>query len=94
MACNRYPGSIVISTQGTMELTKNERREVLREANARNGRADLGRRTRWVLLRADGCTWAVIRDKLDCNDSYASGCIPPVCCGPNASAIARRRHRN
>lgn len=55
-----------------MKLTKNERRELVRQANARNGRADLARRARLVLLRADGCTWAEIRDKLDCNDSYIS----------------------
>lgn len=53
-----------------MILTKSERMELQRQANARNGRADLARRARLVLLGADGLTWAGIREKLDCDDSY------------------------
>jgi hypothetical protein len=41
-----------------------------RQANTRNGRADLARRARLVLLRAEGLTWAGIREKLDCDDSF------------------------
>jgi transposase len=42
------------------------------QASARNGRADSARRARLVLLLAEGCTWAEIRTKLDCADSYIS----------------------
>ena len=53
-----------------MKLTKSERMELLRQAGARNGRADSARHARLILLLADGLTWAEIRAKLDCNDSY------------------------
>ncbi|HET6545444.1 MAG TPA: IS630 family transposase [Rhodanobacteraceae bacterium] len=55
-----------------MKLTKNERMELQRQANARNGRADSARHARLILLLADGLTWAQIRAKLDCADSYIS----------------------
>lgn len=53
-----------------MKLTGNERLELLRQANARNGRADSARHARLILLLAEGLTWAEIRAKLDCGDSY------------------------
>lgn len=55
-----------------MKLTKNERMELQRQANARNGRADSARHARLILLLAEGLTWAEVRAKLDCNDSYIS----------------------
>ena len=55
-----------------MKLTKSEHMELQRQASARNGRADTSRRARLVLLLAEGCTWAEIRTKLDCADSYIS----------------------
>lgn len=55
-----------------MKLTKSEQTELQRQANARNGRADSARRARLVLLLAEGWTWAEIRTKLDCADSYIS----------------------
>ena len=55
-----------------MKLTKNERRELQRQANARNGRADSARHARLILLLAEGLSWAQIRAKLDCADSYIS----------------------
>ena len=55
-----------------MKLTKSEQTELQRQASARNGRADSARRARLVLLLAEGCTWAEIRTKLDCADSYIS----------------------
>jgi len=55
-----------------MKLTKSERMELQRQAGARNGRADSARHARLVLLLADGLTWAEIRAKLDCSDSYIS----------------------
>ena len=56
--------------EGVMKLTKTERMELQRQASARNGRADSARRARLILLLADGLTWAEIRAKLDCSDSY------------------------
>lgn len=53
-----------------MKLTKSERIELHQQASARNGRADAARRARLILLLADGLTWADIRSKLDCSDSY------------------------
>jgi len=53
-----------------MKLTSSERMELHRQASARTGRADSGRHARLILLLADGLTWAEIREKLDCNDSY------------------------
>src|SRR6266508_1235313 len=56
--------------EGVMKLTKSERMELQRQAGARNGRADSARHARLILLLADGLTWAEIRAKLDCSDSY------------------------
>ncbi len=55
-----------------MKLTETERMELQRQASARNVRADVARHARLILLLADGLTWAEIRTKLDCNDSYIS----------------------
>ena len=56
--------------EGVMKLTDSERAELERQARARTGRADSSRRARLILLLADGVTWAEIRAKLDCSDSY------------------------
>lgn len=53
-----------------MKLTESESAELKRQASARNGRADSARRARLILSLADGLTWAQIRAKLDCNDSF------------------------
>ena len=55
-----------------MKLTRRERMELQRQASARNGRADSARHARLVLLLAENLTWAEIREKLDCSDSYIS----------------------
>lgn len=55
-----------------MKLTERERMELQHQAGARNGRADSARHARLILLLADGHTWAEIRTKLDCSDSYIS----------------------
>jgi transposase len=55
-----------------MRLTKSERMELQRQSSARNVRADVARHARLILLVADGLTWAEIRTKLDCRDSYIS----------------------
>lgn len=53
-----------------MNLTKSERMELQRQAGARNARADVARHARLILLLAEGLTWAEVRAKLDCSDSY------------------------
>src|ERR1700674_5585128 len=58
--------------EGMMKLTDSEFMELQRQAGARNGRADSARHARLILLLADGLTWAEIRAKLDCSDSYIS----------------------
>src|SRR3982751_3038069 len=53
-----------------MGLTELEVMELQQRANARTARADSARHARLILLLADGLTWAEIRAKLDCSDSY------------------------
>ena len=55
-----------------MKLTKREVMELQQQASTRSGRADSARRARLMLLLAEGHTWAEIRAKLDCGDSYIS----------------------
>ena len=61
-----------MSMEDVMKLTKSERMELQRQAGARNARADVARHARLILLLAEGLTWAEIRSKLDCSDSYIS----------------------
>jgi len=53
-----------------MNLSESETTELQRRANSRTERAELARHARLILLLADGLTWAEIRAKLDCSDSY------------------------
>src|SRR5512138_3057388 len=53
-----------------MNLSKPERVELSKRANARTLRAEDARRARCILLLADGHTWAQVRDKLECNDGF------------------------
>ena len=53
-----------------MTLTQSESMELQRQAASRSTRADAARHARLILLLADGLTWAEIRAKLDCSDSY------------------------
>jgi transposase len=53
-----------------MNLTEAEVMELQRRANARTARAESARHARLILLLAEGLTWAEIRAKLDCSDSY------------------------
>jgi transposase len=53
-----------------MILTESERSELQHQVSSQHGRADAARRARLILLLADGLTWAEIRGKLDCSDSY------------------------
>src|SRR5258708_15618002 len=61
---------MIMCVEGMMILTKSERMELQRQAGARNARADVARHARLILLLADGLTWAEVRSKLDCSDSY------------------------
>ncbi len=53
-----------------MILSKGERTELAKRANARSVRAEDARRARCILLLSDGCTWGDIRDKVGCNDGF------------------------
>ena len=75
-----------------MKLTKSERMELEQQAGARSGRADAARHARLILLLADGLTWAEIRAKLDCSDSYISRWSQAICHGSagwNVCALRR-----
>jgi transposase len=54
----------------TIALTKMEQTELSHRATSQSGRADEARRARLILLLDAGHTWAAIRDKLDCTDSF------------------------
>ncbi len=53
-----------------MKLTETETMELQRRASGRTVRAESARHARLILLLAGGLTWAQIRAKLDCSDSY------------------------
>ncbi len=57
-------------TEGAMNLTETEAMELRQQANSRTLRAESARHARLILLLADRLTWAEIRAKLDCSDSY------------------------
>lgn len=54
----------------TITLSKAEQVELTQRAGSQSGRADEARRARLILLLDAGHTWAVIREKLDCTDSF------------------------
>jgi len=54
----------------TVVLSKMEEAELTQRAATQSGRADEARRARLILLLDSGHTWAAIRDKLDCTDSF------------------------
>src|SRR6202047_5596955 len=53
-----------------MKLTETKIIELQRRASRRAVRAESARHARLILLLAEGLTWAEIRAKLDCSDSY------------------------
>lgn len=55
-----------------MILTKAERIELNKRATGRTIRAEEARRARCILMLAEGASWAQIRDKLNCNDSFVA----------------------
>ncbi len=54
----------------TIKLSSVEHEELSQRVKSQAGRADEARRARLVLLLDAGQTWAAIRDKLDCTDSF------------------------
>jgi transposase len=54
----------------TIDLSTVEHEELSQRANRQSGRADEARRARLILLLDAGQTWASIRGKLDCTDSF------------------------
>ena len=54
----------------TITLNETERAELMKRATSRTGRAEDARRTRLVLLLADGHTWAEICDRLPCSRGF------------------------
>jgi transposase len=54
----------------TISLSTVEHQELAQRANSQSGRADEVRRARLILLLGSGQTWASIRDKPDCTDSF------------------------
>src|SRR6266853_1369927 len=54
----------------TIVLSKMEAVELTQRASSQSGRADEARRARLILLLDSGHTWAAIRQKLDCTDSF------------------------
>ena len=55
---------------GTIILSEMEMSQLTQRATSQAGRADDARRARLILLLDGGHTWAAIRDKLDCTDSF------------------------
>ena len=53
-----------------MSCRKWKQAELTQRATSQSGRADEARRARLILLLDSGHTWAAIRDKLDCTDSF------------------------
>jgi transposase len=54
----------------TIVLSKVETAELTERSTSQSGRADEARRARLILLLDSGHTWAMIREKLDCPDSF------------------------
>src|SRR3982074_1083773 len=54
----------------TTNLSEAERSQLTQRATSQAGRAGESRRARLILLLDGGHTWAAIRDKLDCTDSF------------------------
>jgi transposase len=54
----------------TIILTEMEKSQLTQRATSQAGRADDARRARLILLLDAGHTWAAIREKLDCTDSF------------------------
>lgn len=54
----------------TIKLLAEKHEELTQQGKRQSGRADEARRARVILLPDAGHTWASIREKLDCTDSF------------------------
>ncbi len=54
----------------TLKLSTVEHKALIQRTNRQSGRAAEARRARLLLLLDAGHTWAAIREKLDCTDSF------------------------
>jgi transposase len=61
---------MIVFMSSTISLSKIEMAELNHRASSQAGRADEARRARLILLLDGGHSWASIRDKLDCTDSF------------------------
>lgn len=59
-----------LRSAAVLKLSKSERTELQHQAEACEGRADSARHAKLILLLAEGLTWAEIRSRLHCSDSY------------------------
>jgi transposase len=59
-----------VFVSNAIKLLTVEHEELTQRTNRRSGRADEARRARLILLLDAGHTWASIREKLDCTDSF------------------------
>src|SRR5580658_3972436 len=60
----------MVLMSNTIKLQPMEREELTQRTSRQSGRADEARRARLILLLDAGHTWAWIREKLDCRDSF------------------------
>ena len=60
----------MVLMSNTIKLLPMEREELSQRTSRQSGRADEARRARLILLLDAGHTWAWIREKLDCRDSF------------------------
>src|SRR3984893_1789278 len=61
---------MIVLVSNTIKLLTVEYEELARRANRQSGRADGARRARLILLLDAGHTWASVREKLYCTDSF------------------------
>jgi transposase len=60
----------MVLMSNTIKLQPMEREELAQRTSRQSGRVDEARRARLILLLDAGHTWAWIREKLDCRDSF------------------------
>jgi len=67
---NNFKESIYVLMSNTITLSKTAQAELTQRVTSQAGRADEARRARVILLLDAGHTWAAIRAKLECTDSF------------------------
>lgn len=61
---------MIVLMSSTISLSETEVAELNQRVSSQAGRADEARRARLILLLDAGHTWAAIRERLDCTDSF------------------------